>query len=171
MTSGGSAPIVGQGFSVSRDHFHPQPLPVVWDAIRANTASHECFADETAIDFPSVAPLIERERDVFLGDAIEPDTLRTEVSLSCRDAARGTVVPLEIPLVGTCVQCGGRGETWPEPCRPCAGTGTSPVQRRILLSLPAGVPDGARFRFRVRAPHSPSVRVEVRVAVRRTTVA
>lgn len=153
---------------MSRDHFHQQPLPVVWDAIRAVTANHDCFADEIAIDFPSVGPLVERERDAFLGRTIEPDTLQTEVSLSIRDAARGTVVPLEVPLRGTCDQCGGRGETWPEPCRPCSGTGASPVQRRILLSVPAGVSDGARFRFRVRAPHSPSVRVEVRVAVPRS---
>ena len=151
---------------VSRDYFHQQPLPVVWDVVRAATAGHECFADETAIDFPSVGPLIERERDTFLGDAVVADTLQTEVSLSSRDAARGMVLPLEIPLKGTCTLCGGRGETWPEPCRPCAGTGESPVQRRILLSVPAGVSHGTRFRFRVRAPHASSVRVEVRVAVR-----
>jgi hypothetical protein len=150
---------------LSRDHFHQQPLPVVWDVIRAAAADHTCFADEIAVDFPPVGPLLERERDSFLGDEIEPDTLQTEVSLSRREAARGTVVPLEVPLKATCAQCGGRGEMWPDPCRPCAGTGESAVQRRILLAVPAGVADGACFRFRVRIPHTAAVRVEIRVAV------
>ena len=143
-------------------------MPTLWDTIRSTNVDYECFADEIVVDFPSVRPLVERERDTFLGRSIELDTLKTEVSLSSRDAARGTVVPLEVPLRGTCALCGGRGETWPEPCGSCCGTGESPVQQRVLLSVPPGVADGARFRFRVRAPHASPVRVEVRVAVRRS---
>ena len=153
---------------MNRDRFHQEPLPVVWDSIRAVQAGHECFADEIAIDFPPVGPLAERERDAFLGEAMAPDTLKTEVLLSVRDAARGTVLPLEVPLQGTCTLCGGRGETWPEPCTSCRGTGAASVQRRVLLSIPAGVPDGTRFRFRLKAPLTPPVRVEVRVGVRRS---
>ena len=153
---------------MSRDHSDQQPLPAIWDSIRAVSVNHECFADEITVDFPSVTPLVERERDAFLGGPKEPYTLQTEVLLSRREAARGTVIPLEVPLRGTCAVCGGRGERWPEPCDSCAGTGESPIQRRVLLSVPPGVPDGARFRFRVRAPLSASVRVEVRVAVRQT---
>jgi hypothetical protein len=152
---------------VSLDRFHRPPLAAIWDPVRVVHTDHECFADEITVDFPPVAPLVERERDVFLGAAIEPDALKTEVSLSVRDATRGTVVPLEVPLRGTCARCGGRGETWPEPCASCSGTGDRPIQRRVLLSVPPGVSDGTRFRFRVRAPHAPSVRVEVRVAVGR----
>jgi hypothetical protein len=153
---------------VSRDPSDQQPLPAVWDSIRAVSVDHECFADEITVDFPSVAPLVERERDAFLGGPKEACTLQTEVWLSSRDAARGTVIPIEVPLQGTCVVCGGRGERWPERCDSCAGTGESPIRHRVLLSVPPGVQDGARFRFRVRAPLSASVRVEVRVAVRRT---
>ena len=127
---------------------------------------HDCFADETAIDFPSVRPLAERERDLFLGRPVEPDTLKTEVCLSAGDARRGAVLPLDVPLQGTCTFCGGRGEWWPDVCRACGGTGAAPVRRRVMLSVPAGVPDGARLRFRVRAPFADPVRVEVRVAVR-----
>ena len=45
------------------------------------------------------------------------------------------------------------------------GSGESLFQHHVRVSLPAGVADGARFRFRVTSPHA-SVRVEVRVAVR-----
>lgn len=152
---------------MNRDRYQ-EPLPVVWDSSRAPEVEHQCFADEAAIDFPSVTPLVERERDVFLGRGPEPDMLKTEVSLSARDAERGTVLPLSVPLRATCAHCGGRGEFALERCRSCWGTGDEPFQRRILLSVPAGVPDGTRLRFRVKAPLAPSVRVEVRVAVRRS---
>ena len=47
---------------------------------------HECFADEIAIDFPSVAPAVERMRDAFLGERAGGEVLRADVSLSPRDA-------------------------------------------------------------------------------------
>jgi DnaJ-class molecular chaperone len=127
---------------------------------------HEVFADEIAIDFPSVDPLIERVRDAFLGERRSVDQLTTEVSVSSVNATAGTIVPLEIPLRGTCAFCGGRGETWAEPCLACSGSGESLVYHPVRFSVPAGVADGASFRFRVRSPDARSVRVEVRVAIR-----
>ena len=49
--------------------------------------SHECFADEIAIDFPSVGPAVERMRDAFLGERLDADVLCTEVQLSKREAS------------------------------------------------------------------------------------
>jgi DnaJ-class molecular chaperone len=86
--------------------------------------------------------------------------------LSRRDATNGIVVPLEVPLRGTCHRCGGRGETWTEPCAECCGTGEALLQHALRLSVPAGVSHGARLRFRVNAPHAVPLRVEVRVAIR-----
>jgi hypothetical protein len=40
------------------------------------------------------------------------------------------------------------------------------MRHPVRLSVPAGVADGARFRFRVSSPHAEPVRVEVRVAIR-----
>ena len=42
--------------------------------------SHECFADEIAIDFPSVGRVVERIRDAFLGQEADGGLLRAEVS-------------------------------------------------------------------------------------------
>jgi hypothetical protein len=132
--------------------------------------SHECFADEIAIDFPSVGHLLERVRRGFLGEhAGGPDdvaTHRAEVSVSSRDAWKGTVVPLDVPLRGTCSLCGGRGETWTEPCAACCGTGELLLSHAVRVSVPAGVAHGARIRFRINRPHAAPLRVEVRVAVR-----
>ena len=128
---------------------------------------HDCFTDEIAIDFPSVGRLVDRARDSFLGDDARDDTgtVKREVRLSDREARRGTIVPLEVPLKGTCRRCGGRGEVWTEPCGACLGSGDALVRHPIRVSVPPGVSDGARFRFKVSSPHAAPVRVELRVAI------
>jgi hypothetical protein len=127
------------------------------------------FADEIAIDFPSVHHAIERMRETFfsgVGAGEEGDLVATELSLSRQEAWDGLVVALELPMRAMCPACGGRGETWTEPCRPCGGSGASIIQHGVRLSVPPGVPNGARLRFRVSSPQVASVRVEVRVAIR-----
>lgn len=137
------------------------------DTARAEEVSHDCFKDEIAIDFPSVGGLVDRVRDAFLGeDAREGmGTVRRELRLSNREAVRGTIIPLELPIKGTCRRCGGRGEVWTEPCIACCGSGDSLVRHPIRVSVPPGVSDGTRFRFRVSSPNAATVRVELRVAI------
>ncbi len=129
----------------------------------------DCFADEIAIDFPSVGPAVERMRDAFLGDR-DADILFADVSLSPREAFDGLTVRLQIPVRVTCPNCGGRGETWTEACSLCEGTGDSLLHHPVKVSVPAGVSDGARFRFRLRSADASSVRVELRIAVRPAAV-
>ena len=127
---------------------------------------HECFADEIAIDFPSVGHVVERMRDAFLGEDVDADVICAEVLLSRREASDGLVVSIEVPIRATCPDCGGRGETWTEPCADCSGTGESVFRHPVRVTVPRGVADGARFRFRVTSPDAACVRVEVRVAIR-----
>ena len=152
------------GFIVSRRRFQVDSFRAERESAPAALVP-SCFADEIAIDFPSIGRLVERERDAFLGE-YGGTTLTTEVSLSTRDAWTGTVIPLEVPLHRTCPLCGGRGETWTEPCGACCGTGDALVHHPIQLSVPPRVADGARLRFHLRSPHAAPVRVEVRVAIR-----
>ena len=128
--------------------------------------SHECFADEIAIDFPSVGRVVERMRDAFLGQPVDGDLLRADVSLSQRQAFAGLVVSVTVPVRVTCPHCGGRGETWTEWCALCRGTGESRLHHPVRVTVPPRVADGARFRFRIKSPGAPPVRVEVRVAIR-----
>jgi hypothetical protein len=121
-------------------------------------------ADEVAIDFPSIPAAVERIRSAFV-DEEDHAPLRAELRLSRREAFDGVTVPLDVPVRSACPLCGGRGESWMEWCRGCGGTGESLFHHRVRLDLPAGVADGARFRFRVTSPLALPTRVEVLVAI------
>jgi hypothetical protein len=125
----------------------------------------DCFADEVVIDFPSVAPAVERMRSAFV-DEERGSLLRADVSLSTREASEGITLPLAVPVRSTCRSCGGRGETWSERCGTCAGTGTEVLTHHVQVSVPAGVLDGTRFRFVVTTRHDPPTRIELHIAVR-----
>lgn len=127
---------------------------------------HDCFADEIAVDFPSVGTVVDRMRDTFFGER-DDHVLRADLVLSGRQASGGLVVPIELDVPGTCESCGGRGESWTDRCDGCHGTGKAMFQRRLRVSVPRGVADGARFRFRLASPHAPPVLVEVCVLLDR----
>ena len=122
------------------------------------------FADEVAIDFPSVAPAIERMRSAF---AVEEQvkTLTAALEISPREASEGATVPLDVPVRCTCRECGGRGETWSQPCAGCAGSGIELLHHQVHITVPAGVEDGACFHFSVSPRHDLSTRIELRVLV------
>ena len=123
-----------------------------------------CFADEVGIDFPSVAHAVDRIRSAFLADE-RTAALSAAIQLSAREARDGATVPLEVPLRCTCGQCGGRGETWAEPCGRCAGSGTEVLRHQLQVTVPAGVIDGARFHFTVTPRSNPPTRIELHVLV------
>lgn len=127
---------------------------------------HECFADEIAIDFPSVGRVVERMRDRFLGESAQSVLHVAEVSVSKFEACTGRRMPLDLQVRATCPVCGGRGESWAEPCADCLGTGESLMRHVVRVPIPPGVVDGARLRFRFYPPDAASMRVEVRVVVR-----
>ena len=112
----------------------------------------EWFADEIAIDFPSVGAAVDRMRDAFLAPDELPRALNTQIVLSALEALTGTVVPLDLPVRGTCQACGGRGETWTEPCRDCRGSGEALFLHAVQVSVPPRIADGACIRLHVSAP-------------------
>ncbi len=124
----------------------------------------DCFADEVVIDFPSVAHALDRMRSSFLADE-RATALSAAIRLTSREALLGAMVPLEVPVRSTCHECGGRGETWAEPCERCQGSGTELRRHQLRVAVPAGVVDGARFNFTVTSKHNPPTRVELRVLV------
>ena len=135
-------------------------------AVMAGDDRHDvsCFADEVAIDFPSVDAALARIRRAFLADE-RPTQVRTTVRLSDREARTGATVPLDVPLHCTCRQCGGRGESWTEPCLQCEGSGAELYHQPLHVTIPAGVPDGARFQFSVTPREDLTTRIELHILV------
>jgi len=122
------------------------------------------FADEVIIDFPSVAPAVERMRRSFLAEE-RPQTLSASVEINPLEAARGVIVPLDVPVQCTCSGCGGRGESWTEPCGTCRGDGFELLRHAVQVTIPAGVRHNARFFFTVTPRNNRPTRIELRVAV------
>jgi len=133
-------------------------------AYRTDVAS-EWLADEVAIDFPSVASVLDRMRAAFFG-AAPAASLSAQLILSAREAFEGATVPLDVPLRRTCPRCGGRGETWTEWCDTCRGLGEVSSSHSLLVQVPARVREGARFRFSITAPGAPPTVVEIRIGIR-----
>jgi hypothetical protein len=131
------------------------------DAVEAESV---CFADEVVVDFPSVAPAVDRIRRAFLADE-RPRPLTAAIRLSSRDAIEGVTLPLSVPVRCTCRRCGGRGESWTEACPQCGGSGTEVREHQLQVTVPAGVEDGARVQFVVTSPQQPATRVELRIAI------
>jgi hypothetical protein len=132
----------------------------------ADDARHDrrWFADEVVVDFPSVAPAVERIRGAF---AVEEQTrtLTAALEITPREAHEGATVPLDVPVRCTCRGCGGRGESWTQPCTACAGSGIELLHHQVHITVPAGVQDGACFHFAVSPRHDLSTRIELRVLV------
>jgi hypothetical protein len=124
-----------------------------------------CLADDVVIDFPSVAPAVDRMRSAFVADE-RPTPLAAWIELSSADAVTGATVPLEVPVHLTCPGCGGRGENWAESCVRCAGSGFEVLHHQLQVTVPAGVSHGDRFHFTVTARHNPPTRIELHIVVR-----
>jgi molecular chaperone DnaJ len=123
------------------------------------------LADEIAIDFPSVSNVLDRMRHSFFGRSAAT-ALSAEIVLTPQEAFWGTTLPLDVPLRCTCPPCGGRGEIWDEWCATCGGDGEVFSRHEVRLRVPAGVEEGARFRFSVTPRGAPPTLVEVRVSIR-----
>lgn len=122
--------------------------------------------DEVAIDFPATVELFERARSGFLRLAEGPTLIEEhDVWLTPAEARRGLPVVVDVPLAVPCPTCGGRGESWNEPCEACGTHGADESPRPVRVRFPAGVADQARFRLRVRAPLAERTELVVRVRI------
>ena len=133
--------------------------------LHLRAVTRACFADEIAIDFPAPAAAIDRVRETFAPPDEHLAAASARVTLTPRQAFDGTIVPLEVALPHLCSHCGGRGESWSDPCDRCCGTGESRQPHHVQLAVPARVADGTRFRFVLSSPRARPTRVEVTVSV------
>ena len=135
---------------------------------RREPARHPVLADEVAVDFPSMRPIVERMCATFVNGDADTDssvTRHARFELTARQALEGVRLPLDLTVRHTCPACGGRGELHTGPCGLCRGCGTGLLEHRLQVPVPPGVHDGARLRYAVAPPGARKTHVEVRIAV------
>jgi molecular chaperone DnaJ len=89
-----------------------------------------------------------------------PTSLVAEVVLGATDAARGTVLPLDIPVSSTCEACHGTGGSLFD-CDRCMGEGQVGRRMPVPVHVPAGTREGAVFQVRTGDPAVPSILLTV----------
>jgi DnaJ-class molecular chaperone len=98
---------------------------------------------------PSFEALVERLVRNFTGMGVpkaeRPEGLTFEVILTPDEALRGVEVPLGVPGLHSCPECGGSGRVWLFQCVSCGETGVVASERVIRVPVPAGVRSGAVF--------------------------
>ncbi len=125
-----------------------------------------CFADEVAVDFPSPSRVVGRMLESFFADRDSALRTSAEISVTPQEAFHGARIPVDLPVRGSCPECGGRGEFWTERCEACDGTGSGASRHRVQLSVPARLRDGAQLRFVIKVPDGPTIPVDVRFVIR-----
>ncbi len=112
---------------------------------------------QTQIDLRDVAQGCQREieftrQDICptcSGSGAKPGTKR-RICSTC--GGRGQVLQRGFggmfQMVNTCPSCLGQGSMVDKPCPHCDGAGRSPLQRKIVVKIPAGIHDGQAVRVR-----------------------
>ena len=127
--------------------------------------SKECFADEIAIDFPSVEQAVERMREASSAGVGTSDVLGAKCS--CRGAKRGT----DSSSRSKCrfAACAGiaaaAAKSGPSRAPTATGPGEAVLHHAVRVTLPPGRRRRRALPFRVSYPGAESVRVEVRIAI------
>jgi molecular chaperone DnaJ len=81
------------------------------------------------------------------GFSPERDERALEIILTQEEARRGVTVPVEIPWKDQCPLCQGTGLAPFSICAGCRGSGCAQGERRITLTIPAGVSSGTTQRL------------------------
>lgn len=73
--------------------------------------------------------------------------LSVEITLTPEEARKGCEIPLKIPFWSNCRRCHGRGRIRNLICGLCRGQGEEKRERRIKVSIPAGIRNGMKVRI------------------------
>ena len=96
---------------------------------------------------PSLEALVERVLRNFTGlgvpKAERPEGLTVEVILTPEEAMQGVAVPISVPGLHRCPDCGGTGHVWLFPCASCGEEGVIATERIVRVTIPPLIRPGA----------------------------
>jgi DnaJ-class molecular chaperone len=108
----------------------PRPISILHD-FQTIRPSFDALFDRILRNFSGIG--------VTKGERLED--LNIEVILTPREAARGVVAPIEIPVFQTCWSCHGTGREWLFPCMACGGHGVIEEHETVSVRIPPMVRD------------------------------
>ena len=76
------------------------------------------------------------------------EELRQRVTVSLAEAFSGGTRTVRLPTLEPCTACGGGGRTGAAICHECLGQGRTRGDKRIEVTIPAGIETGAKIRLR-----------------------
>jgi DnaJ-class molecular chaperone len=89
---------------------------------------------------PSFDALVERLFRNFTGIGIpkaeRPEALTFEVILTADEAVRGVDLPIAVPRVQSCHECGGTGRVWLFACGSCDGQRVIVTEKIVRIQIP-----------------------------------
>jgi molecular chaperone DnaJ len=85
-----------------------------------------------------------------------PGSLAGEILLTADEAARGGILPLDVPVTSTCQACDGTGGPIFD-CERCQGEGKVSRRMPVPIRIPPGVRDGEVFQVATDDPAVPSI--------------
>jgi molecular chaperone DnaJ/curved DNA-binding protein len=98
---------------------------------------------------PSFEALYERLLRNFTGIRVPKgerlEDLNIEVILSPEEAARGVMVPIEVPTFHRCPFCDGTGRDWVFPCTYCMEEGYVEKPETVHVEIPSNVAPGTVY--------------------------
>ena len=116
------------------------PVRFVDDSSAARRREPVWLLDEPLAVRPSFDALLERVFRNFTGIGVpkteRPEGLTVEVILTPEEATREVEVPIAVPGVASCFECGGSGRVWLFPCASCHGQGRIVTERIVRILVP-----------------------------------
>jgi DnaJ-class molecular chaperone len=91
---------------------------------------------------------------------IRPSSMSGEILLTAAEAARGGLLPLDVPISAVCQVCDGTGG-YAFDCDSCMGEGNVARRMPIPLRIPPGVREGTLFQVATDDPAVPTILLTV----------
>jgi molecular chaperone DnaJ len=123
------------------------------------------FLDDFGDLFASFGHVWNKTLVDFLNEE-EGRAVRVEILLTPREARSGRKLSLTVPLWGRCSRCRGTGFAEGLICGLCRGEGKEKIEKKIKITIPAGIKNGTEIKIPLAAP---AVKGEVLIATIRVS--
>jgi DnaJ-class molecular chaperone len=115
---------------------------VLSDPTRRRDYNEELRREERGAAIPvrrtSAAPTVREQ-------SLNEEVFNIEVVLTPEEGRRGCMVPIGVPVLRRCPECGGSGSDWLLPCMACGHQGTVEAEQTVRVHIPPMARSGSIY--------------------------